>query len=177
MELSTEAVRQQLESLAQSDSFAQAPRLMKFLHYIVEAELAGESSRLNQYRLAIDVMDRDQTFDPATDSCVRVEAGRLRAKLREYYGTQGADDALRFELPKGRYNPDIVVAAEAGNDSPAPLLKQSIRRKGTPETTVFGNPCLLPFALVSLVGFYSRCWLSTKFQGCLVFALFSYQRR
>lgn len=125
-DLSKEAVRQQLEQLAASERFAQGPRLVHFLRYIVEAELAGEAARLSQYRIAIDVMGRATEFDPATDSCVRVEAGRLRAKLREYYGTDGANDAIRFDLPKGRYNPDLLDSAEV--PAPVPkLLKQTIR--------------------------------------------------
>lgn len=35
---------------------------------------------------------------------VRVQAGRLRAKLAEYYATEGAEDPIRIELPKGTYS-------------------------------------------------------------------------
>jgi pimeloyl-ACP methyl ester carboxylesterase len=125
--LSAETVRQQLEQLACSDCFAQAPRLVHFLRYIVEAVLSGEGAGLNQYRIAIDVMGRGAEFDPGTDSSVRVEAGRLRAKLREYYGTEGAGDAIRFDLPKGRYNPDIHAIAESAAAAAPKLLKQTIR--------------------------------------------------
>lgn len=126
-EVSAEAARQQLDTLATSDSFAQAPRLVLFLRYIVEVSLSGEVAGLNQYRIAIDVMGRDAEFDPAIDSCVRVEAGRLRAKLREYYGTDGAGDSIRFDLPKGRYNPDIRYSADSTADPATKLLKQTIR--------------------------------------------------
>src|SRR5260370_7808136 len=34
---------------------------------------------------------------------VRVQAGRLRTKLAEYYGSEGADDSILVEMPKGNY--------------------------------------------------------------------------
>lgn len=81
--------------------------MSRLLAYLVEAELAGDGARLNQSRIAIDVFGRNETFDPSVDSIVRVEIGRLRNKLREYYATDGRDDAIIFELPKGRYSPSI----------------------------------------------------------------------
>ena len=42
---------------------------------------------------------------PAQDSIVRTEAGRLRARLGEYYLGEGRSDALVIELPKGGYAP------------------------------------------------------------------------
>ena len=120
-------VRDQLAEIGRSEVFVTSPRLTRLLSYLVEAVLAGQGGQLNQTRIALDVMERDASFDPTTNSSVRVEAGRLRAKLREYYGDAGAADRVRFELPKGRYNPDIVFAnsARAGPDSGA--LKQVVR--------------------------------------------------
>lgn len=120
-------IHAQLGAIEASKTFAQATRLIRFLRYIVEATVSGNASRLNQYSIAIDVMERDAEFNPATDSSVRVEAGRLRAKLREYYDSEGAEDAIRFHLPKGRYNPDISLADERDADQAPPLLQQTVR--------------------------------------------------
>lgn len=72
-------------------------------------------------------MNRSAEFDPALDSAVRVEAGRLRAKLREYYDIEGNADRIRFELPKGRYNPNIKVDGSTDGQHASPLLQQTIR--------------------------------------------------
>src|SRR5688572_621118 len=101
------SIRAQLERIAASSVFAHAGRMSRLLAYLVEAELAGDGACLNQSRIAIDVFGRNETFDPSVDSIVRVEVGRLRNKLREYYATDGRDDAIVFELPKGRYRPSI----------------------------------------------------------------------
>ncbi len=53
--------------------------------------------------LTTEVFGRSDDFDPQLDSMVRVQAGRLRAKLAEYYNVNGADDAIVVELPKGTY--------------------------------------------------------------------------
>jgi tetratricopeptide (TPR) repeat protein len=107
------SIRAQLERIAASAVFAHAGRMSRLLAYLVEAELAGDGARLSQSRIAIDVFGRNETFDPSVDSIVRVEIGRLRNKLREYYATDGRDDAIVFELPKGRYRPFIKFADQA----------------------------------------------------------------
>ena len=48
-----------------------------------------------------------ETFDPVVDPIVRIEAARLRDKLREYYETDGREDPIRIDLPKGTYAPHI----------------------------------------------------------------------
>ena len=101
------AVSEQLARLEASSLFISAARLSKFLRYIIVAALEGEAARLNQSAIAIDVFERGADFDPAIDSIVRVEAGRLRSKLREYYDTEGSSDRIRIELPKGTYAPAI----------------------------------------------------------------------
>jgi tetratricopeptide (TPR) repeat protein len=101
------SIRAQLERIDASPVFAHAGRMSRLLAYLVEAELAGDGARLNQSRIAIDAFGRNETFDPSVDSIVRVEIGRLRNKLREYYATDGREDAIVFELPKGRYRPSI----------------------------------------------------------------------
>ncbi len=97
------AIRDQLSTVLASALFAHAERLCRFLKFVVDETLDGRADRLNQYAIAIDVFDRDETFDPAIDAIVRVEAGRLRSKLLEYYVELGGDDPIRIELPKRSY--------------------------------------------------------------------------
>ena len=107
-------IREQLARLLESGVFKQAERLSRFLEYVVEASLSGHSKKLNQYLIGLEVFDRDETFDPAVDSAVRVEAGRLRAKLREYYTEIGQNDPILIELPKGSYAVKIQTKISAG---------------------------------------------------------------
>jgi adenylate cyclase len=97
------AIRDQLNAVLESVLFAQAHRLVRFLEFVVDETLSGRADHLNQYKIAFDVFDRDETFDPTIDAIVRVEAGRLRSKLLEYYDELGRDDPIRIELPKRSY--------------------------------------------------------------------------
>lgn len=102
-----EAVREELERILASRSFAPSPQLSRFLRFIVERALAGEGDRLKEYSIGADVLGRGAAFDPRVDSVVRTQATRLRQKLREYYQAEGALDAVRIELPKGSYVPSL----------------------------------------------------------------------
>jgi adenylate cyclase len=92
-----------LDRILASPCFVQSERQQRFLRFIVTETLAGHTDRLKGYTIAVEVFDRDVSFDPAIDAIVRVEAARLRAKLREYYEREGGADPVRFELPKGAY--------------------------------------------------------------------------
>ena len=101
------AIRQQLDRVLKSGPFQQSRRRQRFLEYIVNETLAGRGERLKGYTVALAVFDRPKTFDPALDPIVRIEAARLRDKLREYYEADGHADPIRIDLPKGSYQPHI----------------------------------------------------------------------
>ena len=129
-----------LRKVLESRSFSAAARLQDLLRYLVTESLAGRGDRLNQSSIAIDVQGKDANFDPATDSQVRVEAGRLRAKLREYYDEEGGADEIRFELPKGMYEPRIRFGAGRAPAEPAvPLSRPVPTESGTEAETLEGN--------------------------------------
>lgn len=98
-----ETITQHVNKLTASPVFAQSERLVNFLRYVVGEVLKNGGKQVNQYVLAMELYNRDESFDPATDSVVRVDAGRMRTKLREYYDTEGKNDDVRIELPKGNY--------------------------------------------------------------------------
>ena len=101
------AIREQLVRILSSDPFHQAQRRQRFLEYIVNEVLAGRGERLKGYNIAQAVYDRAETFDSHIDPVVRMEAGRLRDRLREYYDGDGQADPIRISLPKGTYTPHI----------------------------------------------------------------------
>src|SRR2546427_7175987 len=77
--------------------------LCKLLRYLAEHALHHPGVPLKEYQIATEVFGRPADFDPQSDSTIRVQAGRLRMKLAEYYSSEGADDPLVVELPKGTY--------------------------------------------------------------------------
>ncbi len=103
-------IRAELERILASKGFATAGRLSKLLRYVVEKTLAGEIDQLKEYAVGVEVFERDGNYDPRLDSIVRVEAGRLRTRLDEYYNGEGAASPLRISLPKGGYSAQFTRA-------------------------------------------------------------------
>ena len=103
-------VRCELERLLASPSLRDADHLKRFLRYIVEHTLAGEGDGLKEYRLGVEVFDRDASFDPKIDPVVRMTARRLRAKLKEHYENGGLGATVRIGVPKGGYAACFVQA-------------------------------------------------------------------
>ena len=104
-ECPAEAVRKELERILASPGFARNDRLSRFLRVIVERHLDARDTDLKESVLGIEVFGRQPGFDPKQDSTVRSEAGRLRARLAEYYAGDGIGDPVIIELPKGGYIP------------------------------------------------------------------------
>ncbi len=101
-----------LSKMLRSRLFARCARLQRFLRFTVERALAGEAASLKEYTLALEVFDRPQSYDPRVDSVVRVEARRLRQKLRAYYRGDGLREPVRIKYPQGSYVP--VIEAHSG---------------------------------------------------------------
>ena len=113
-----EAIREQLVRILNSGPFHQSPRRKRFLEYIVNETMAGRGERLKGYNIALEVFDRPKTFDPDVDPIVRIEAARLRDRLREYYEADGQNDPIRIDLPKGTYMPQIEFRHEDASRIP-----------------------------------------------------------
>jgi serine/threonine-protein kinase len=109
--VSTGGIRRSLEAILASESFVRSPRLARFLRYTVEQALDGNENALKEYVIGVEVFDRGRDYDPRIDPIVRVEARRLRAKLKRHYDTEGHEDGIAIEFPTGGYVPRFVNRA------------------------------------------------------------------
>jgi hypothetical protein len=94
---------QQIEKLTNSHIFHSAESICRLLRYLAEHSLEHPGVALKEYQIGTEVLGRTTRFDPQSDATVRVQAGRLRMKLAEYYAHEGIDDPIVVELPKGSY--------------------------------------------------------------------------
>jgi Tol biopolymer transport system component len=99
------AVRAQVSRILASPRFAASERLSRFLNFVSEEAVEGRGDQIKEYVIGIAVYDKPASYEPRTDSTVRGEASKLRARLREYYATDGCDDDILIEIPKGAYQP------------------------------------------------------------------------
>ncbi|WP_027058446.1 tetratricopeptide repeat protein [Mesorhizobium loti] len=105
------AVRETLERLLASQTFGRSERARKLIRYLVEREQAGEADRLKGFSIAMDVFGKDGDFDPSTDAVVRVQAGRLRELLQQYFANEGVAEPVRIAIPRGGYVPAYELNA------------------------------------------------------------------
>lgn len=103
-----------VERLLDSPYFSNSRRLSDYLRLIGRKAIAGETAGIGERLIALEIYGREGDYDSATDSIVRVEANRLRAKLRAYYEAEGATDPVRVRLPQDCFIP-VFEDAQASN--------------------------------------------------------------
>jgi TolB-like protein len=118
--LSKEAIYQQLERIFLDPLFINSQILKKFLSFIVDQTLQGNSHQLKEYTIAVNVLDKPSSFKPQDNSIVRIHAGRLRRALNHYYNANETTEHINISVPLGSYVP---VFSMNENDEEAYLSK------------------------------------------------------
>jgi TolB-like protein len=113
--LSKKEIRQALESILATRPFTKSPLLSKFLRFVVETTLNGQSNQIKEYTVGINVLGKPKSFNPKLDASVRINANRLRKILAEYYELEGNEQEIRIELPKGSYYPHFLYQTSDSN--------------------------------------------------------------
>ena len=116
--LAVSDIAAQASRIARSACFRKAKQLARFLDYAVDKSLTGKEAALKETVLGIEVFGRGPDFDPRSDPIVRIDARRLRARLAEYYESEGAGDAIVIEFEPGSYVPRF--RGNAGDQETAP---------------------------------------------------------
>lgn len=93
----------QVGRLVSSNLLHGSESLCKLLRFLAEHAWDNPGTPVKEYQIATEVFGRPADFDPRLDSTVRVQTGRLRSKLAEYYAGAGAQDPVIIEIPKGSY--------------------------------------------------------------------------
>ncbi len=140
----------QLERILKSDTFHGSAVLRRLLKFLADKAVAGEADELKEYSIGVDAFGKPHTYDPRTDAIVRLQVGRLRQKLGEYYRTEGKDDTLVFELPKGRFK--LRWDARPTSEAPAKVREGHVEPLGDatlPKAGIGRTPLI--FALLAAV--------------------------
>ncbi len=130
--ISAQEVEAELEKILASPLFRRAPRHSCFLEFVVRKTLAGSADCVKESLIGVEVFGRRADYDPGAEPAVRVEAGRLRSRLADYYAELGRHDPIHIHLPRGTYVPifsrngteprleenaaDTVLVAPSGGD-------------------------------------------------------------
>lgn len=143
MEPERQQIEEQLRHMLASPTFQAAPKLSELFLYLVTQTLDGHAERLKGYTIGLDVFGREPDFDPSLDSIVRVQMGRLRHLLDDYYGGTGKSDVLHIGLDKGKYIPHFEsmppLDTEPGEEIPQPAQRGATPPTASPNTPDAGK--------------------------------------
>ena len=124
MQSTEEIVQIQADRLLQSDTFRNADSLRRLLKFLADKLAHGQADQLKEYIIGIDALGKPPEYDPRSDATVRIQVGRLRQKLADYYQTEGKDDPWIISLPKGRFR--LVCEARSVAE---PVLEHPARNR------------------------------------------------
>ncbi len=129
-----EDVNLQAHRILEHASFRNSPTLSKFLNFIISETVQGRQQQIKEYTIALNVLNRSRDFKPQEDAVVRIHAGRLRRALSDYYITQGINDPIIIQIPKGSYVPEFRAADKS--EPIAPLIPFLTRKDTHPIVAV-----------------------------------------
>lgn len=157
-----EAIREQLHRILTSGPFAQSQRRQRFLEYVVNETLAGRADRLKGYTIGREVFDRPEEFDPNLDPIVRMEAARLRDRLREYYDGHGKNDRIRIDLLKGSYTPQIELREQEGKAAHEASADRTAAKPDAAPSRWTGWRLALPITALALLLAVAGVWFAVS---------------
>lgn len=143
----------QVERIVGSEPLHGSESLCKLLRYLAEHSFDHPEVPLKEYRIATELFKRPEDFDPRIDAMVRVQTGRLRSKLKEYYARAGAKDPWIVEIPKGTYSAVFSPRPPAAPEitaSVSDFLAQKTPRAVQPKASRY-NAWLITVALLSII--------------------------
>jgi hypothetical protein len=155
MVLEVEAARAQVERIFQSRTFRNADVLRQLLTYLVDASLSGTADELKEYTVAVDALGKPSSYDPRQESAVRMQVGRLRQKLADYYRTEGVEDPIVIDLPKGGFR----VVFETRH---TPEDSTSLPAESTAATWTRRERILAIGLVIAIVGAAAFAWRSFR---------------
>ena len=139
-----EAIQSQMNCILSSPLFIAAPQASRFLSYVVQKKLSGQSAQIKQYTIAVEAFGYPADFDPFTNTAVRVLAGRVRRMLEQYYAEDGSHDDIRIEIPKRTYIPVFRINSSLQDKS---KIQNGLLARRAPESVASYGPtiAIIPF--------------------------------
>jgi len=152
-----EANQTQVQRIVQSKAFRTSEVHRNLLNYLAEKSLSGSADSLKEYTVGLDVFAKPASYDPRQESVVRMHVARLRQKLAEYYRTEGVNDPVIVELPKGGFRVTFeqreLVPEPVAPSAPAPVSRAWPRSQ-----KIMGAVLVLGLLSVGILG--AKLWTS-----------------
>ena len=161
---SQENIQVELERVLASAPFTNSNRSQRFLRYVVESSLSNRDEFLKEFAIAVDVFERNDSYDPSIDATVRVEAGRLRSRLRDYYADEGRNDPVVIDVPKGGYRAtfterSVGAVGAVANQESAPGAEdahEQVERLGWRRVAPLALAVIVLIAAIGGIGYWKK---------------------
>jgi len=137
MVLELEATNAQIQRILQSKAFRTSEIHRNLLSYLAEKSLSGTADGLKEYTVGLDVFAKPDSYDPRQESTVRMHVARLRQKLGEYYRTEGVDDPILVDLPKGAFK--LTIEARGAQPKVLPAIGEVAKSWGRKEVVLIAG--------------------------------------
>ncbi|WP_213806044.1 hypothetical protein [Granulicella sp. dw_53] len=161
------------DRVASGPQLTGSPKLRSFFLYVIDCAIREHPEEATEQQIGIHVFGRQPGYSSGDDSIVRSQARLLRLKLTAYFATEGADETLIIEIPKGHYLP--VFRERTHEDHHAPTESHEHTENGSAEELAsHSNIPGLPeevFAVASPIHTISRFRVS-PLRGVLLLLLF-----
>ena len=160
-------LREEVDRIVRSEGFRNSEVLRRLLLYLCDKAVSGEADHLKEYTVATEGLGKPPSYDPQHSSTARIQIGRLRQRLAEYYRTEGLQDSFVIDLPKGRFRLTCTPRfAEEVPHAPAPVIREPIadtavvERPGIAYRTLFaGIAAGALFTIVACLLLYRFVWI------------------
>jgi hypothetical protein len=117
------------QRILQSETFRRSPRLRSFLLYVVENTLRHRTNNLSEHLIGLEVFSRPVDYNPLEDSIVRSSARQLRAKLHEFFASEGSAEATVLDIPKGAYVAEFVPKISDRSSSTSEIVRLEVQHQ------------------------------------------------
>jgi hypothetical protein len=157
-ELAADARWEMVMRIVSGSQFRKSPRLRRFLLFVAERTLTGHAEDVNEHTIGWKVFERGIDYNPSDDSIVRTTARQLRTKIKEYFETEGSEEAWTLEIPKGSYVP---VFARKDEDGIA-VVKQLLVPSAAPSSVRMWQGIAAASAVVAIGSLAAVFWVSSR---------------
>jgi len=120
-------VEAQVDRILRSDTFRNSESLRRLLRYLADKSATGQANQLKEYSIGLDAFGKPPSYDPRQDSIVRLQVGRLRQRLSDYYSSEGKDDPVLIDLPKGHFRLNFESRVPNVEEEPASPLAAPVQ--------------------------------------------------
>jgi len=145
-------ILEELERVLKSKTLRQSQQHRVLLSYMVQKSIEHRSEELKEYSVGIDALGKPESYNPRRDATVRIQVGRLRARLTEYYSGEGALDPIIFDVPKGGFKVLFLKRDEPPSSVEPPVSEPKNDRR----SALIGIAMAISVALAIAFGFIAR---------------------